>query len=379
MTLRHPSVFSFCLALALPVCVAAADPLPSDLLSTVLHSNRPLEISAESHVETDGTYASLWLTGRSTAGFLRGSAQLAFTLDVATAGATVRAKAQLRRIDGDLYLWIESIDGGLDDVMKTVKASLALKQWIRIPAADLPSENVVMDLSMFDDVFQVTMLEVEKHRLTLTREAMKSLLRQLQASSFAPTKVSGRAAATVTIDVRKPASGLPALYLDATLRQPGTSSTTVLWVATRSAVADVEVPRNVTNLEAFADSWVMSPLEFLSSPTSQLQDARNAQRRSDVNTILNATYQYAIDNNGRLPSDIPRGVAIEICRDNVDCGGVDLSVLTRQGMYLVRLPADPTLTSDSQGIGYTIMRDASDRITVAALYAEGEESISVTR
>jgi hypothetical protein len=98
-----------------------------------------------------------------------------------------------------------------------------------------------------------------------------------------------------------------------------------------------------------------------------------------VNTILNATYQYAIDNNGRLPSDIPRGVAIEICRDNVDCGGVDLSVLTRQGMYLVRLPADPTLTSDSQGIGYTIMRDASDRITVAALYAEGEESISVTR
>ena len=34
------------------------------------------------------------------------------------------------------------------------------------------------------------------------------------------------------------------------------------------------------------------------NPTKQLADARDAQRRSDVNTVLNAVYQYAIDNNG---------------------------------------------------------------------------------
>ena len=37
------------------------------------------------------------------------------------------------------------------------------------------------------------------------------------------------------------------------------------------------------------------------NPTKQMGDARNAQRRSDVNTILNAVYQYAIDNNGTMP------------------------------------------------------------------------------
>lgn len=40
------------------------------------------------------------------------------------------------------------------------------------------------------------------------------------------------------------------------------------------------------------------------NPSKQLGDTRNAQRRSDVNTILNAVYQYTIDNNGTLPATI---------------------------------------------------------------------------
>ena len=34
------------------------------------------------------------------------------------------------------------------------------------------------------------------------------------------------------------------------------------------------------------------------NPSKQLADTRNSQRRIDVNTILNAVYQYAIDKNG---------------------------------------------------------------------------------
>src|SRR3989344_1939000 len=79
------------------------------------------------------------------------------------------------------------------------------------------------------------------------------------------------------------------------------------------------------------------------NPTKQLGDARDAQRRSDVTTILNAVYQYAIDNDGLLPPGIP-STAREICigggddTDSDDCttagngDGVLLDVLT--GAYL---------------------------------------------
>src|SRR3989344_7285909 len=40
------------------------------------------------------------------------------------------------------------------------------------------------------------------------------------------------------------------------------------------------------------------------NPAKQLGDTRNAQRRSDVATILNAVHQYAIDNAGNLPTGI---------------------------------------------------------------------------
>ena len=48
------------------------------------------------------------------------------------------------------------------------------------------------------------------------------------------------------------------------------------------------------------------------NPTKQLGDTRNAQRRSDVTTLLNATYQYSIDNNGVLPAGIT-ATSTEVC------------------------------------------------------------------
>ncbi len=64
------------------------------------------------------------------------------------------------------------------------------------------------------------------------------------------------------------------------------------------------------------------------NPAKQLGATRNATRRSDVNTILNAVYQYTIDNNGLFPPNIDTnqkmlGTANSGC--NVSCGNIGSS------------------------------------------------------
>ncbi len=115
------------------------------------------------------------------------------------------------------------------------------------------------------------------------------------------------------------------------------------------------------------------------NPTKQLGDTRNSQRRIDVNTILNAVYQYAIDNNGTLPADVTT-TAEQICKDNVvaSTSCTWLGVLTASEKYLVSIPVDPS-GAGAVGNGYTILRTANGRITVAAPAAEQSAIITVTR
>ncbi len=116
------------------------------------------------------------------------------------------------------------------------------------------------------------------------------------------------------------------------------------------------------------------------NPTKQLGDTRNAQRRTDVNTILNAVYQYSIDNNGNLPSTITTS-ATAICQtDSPSCSGlIDLTVLTTSEKYLVSIPKDPLITATTGTAGYTIMKSSNGRVTVAAPDAEQSAVITVTR
>jgi prepilin-type N-terminal cleavage/methylation domain-containing protein len=116
------------------------------------------------------------------------------------------------------------------------------------------------------------------------------------------------------------------------------------------------------------------------NPTKQLGDARNAQRRSDVNTILNAVYQYAIDHNGTLPTGITT-VTKHICATGAgitcDTSAISLDVLT--GSYIVKLPHDPSVAATSGGTAYYIVQDSNGRVTVTAPKAEQSASISVQR
>lgn len=123
------------------------------------------------------------------------------------------------------------------------------------------------------------------------------------------------------------------------------------------------------------------------NPSKQLGDTRNAERRSDVNTILNAVYQYSIDNNGNLPSTITQAAACDntatkqVCKaaQTGTCStGTSLTVLTASEKYLVSIPSDPS-GSTTDGTGYYIVKSANGRLTVCAPSAENESSISVTR
>ncbi|MDQ5972780.1 MAG: ral secretion pathway protein [Patescibacteria group bacterium] len=115
------------------------------------------------------------------------------------------------------------------------------------------------------------------------------------------------------------------------------------------------------------------------NPNKQLGDTRNSQRQADVNTILNAAYQYSIDNQGNIPTTITT-TATDICATGAaSCTGlVDLSVLSTNGKYLVALPKDPQ-TGDATNTGYQISQNANGRITVAAPDAEQGKTISATR
>lgn len=114
------------------------------------------------------------------------------------------------------------------------------------------------------------------------------------------------------------------------------------------------------------------------NPNKQLGDTRNTQRRADVNTVLNAVYQYTIDNSGILPTTIT-ATATEICATGGVCTNlIDLAVLTASEKYLTSIPNEPQKTN-ANGAGYMIKKSANGRITVDAQFEEQGAMISVTR
>jgi type IV pilus assembly protein PilA len=122
------------------------------------------------------------------------------------------------------------------------------------------------------------------------------------------------------------------------------------------------------------------------NPGKQLADTRNAQRSADVNTIINAVYQYAIDNDGVLPAAISEETAAtatttDNCLETSVASGCSINLATDLVPdYLVEIPSDPRATVD---LNYMIYKDTvnGDRIVVSVpveLEEQGK-SISVTR
>jgi len=118
------------------------------------------------------------------------------------------------------------------------------------------------------------------------------------------------------------------------------------------------------------------------NPNKQLGDTRNAQRRADVTTILNAVYQYSVDKDF-LPSGITT-TSQEICVGNTattTCTGANLTPINELvwgQRYVTSIPIDPQATT-TNGVGYYIVKSSNGRVTVSAPAAEQGKTISVTR
>ena len=119
---------------------------------------------------------------------------------------------------------------------------------------------------------------------------------------------------------------------------------------------------------------------FAINPQKQFIKMRNNQRKADVVLILNALYQYSVDNGGNLPPQIT-DKAQEICEKGTDCGELlNLSAIVQKKKntaYLGSMPTDPR-RKNQLGTGYEVKK-IGDRVTVLAPLAEQGAVISATR
>ena len=124
------------------------------------------------------------------------------------------------------------------------------------------------------------------------------------------------------------------------------------------------------------------------NPGRQFAQARNAQRWNDVNALLNAIHQYAVDHNGATPTGIDAtnkvlGTAATGC--DTTCGSITTaaaclnltSALTPT--YITAMPTDPS-SGTADNTDYYATKDATTgRVTVAACDPELSTTISVSR
>ncbi|MEK7133552.1 MAG: prepilin-type N-terminal cleavage/methylation domain-containing protein [Patescibacteria group bacterium] len=125
------------------------------------------------------------------------------------------------------------------------------------------------------------------------------------------------------------------------------------------------------------------------NPAKRFQDARNSQRKANVESILSALQQNMVDNKGILTGcpNLPDTAATAA---TIQSGAGAGDIATCADNYLAILPVDPSASgaqwtsAASYNTGYTIWEDpATLQITIAAPQSTSDPTgaplISVTR
>ena len=117
------------------------------------------------------------------------------------------------------------------------------------------------------------------------------------------------------------------------------------------------------------------------NPARQFAQARNTQRSANITAILNAVGQNMADNRGVFTC---ASGPIPTSTTNMSTSSYDIAPCIVP-TYVSIMPVDPNggafyyVDNTDYNSGYSIIRDASGRITVSAPAAEVSSTISVTR
>lgn len=153
----------------------------------------------------------------------------------------------------------------------------------------------------------------------------------------------------------------------------------------KSPLSALRNQKGFTLIEVLVVIGILSVLLLITlvaiNPARQFAQANNTQRTSDVNALLNAIHEYAVDNKGALPA------GITTTSQEISSTGANLCSLLVTA-YLAALPVDPsvgspitqTQCSGTYATGYYVSTSATNnRVTVTAPSAELSASISATR
>lgn len=123
------------------------------------------------------------------------------------------------------------------------------------------------------------------------------------------------------------------------------------------------------------------------NPVQRFQDAQDARRLSDIQSILSGVSQYVIDNRGSLPSgvsttEVQLGTASSGCDLTYGPCSANLTYCLDMSndlsRYLKSIPYDPSTGSDAT-THYTIKADSNNIVTVTACDANDDTISQVSR
>lgn len=126
------------------------------------------------------------------------------------------------------------------------------------------------------------------------------------------------------------------------------------------------------------------------NPVKRFQQARDARRQTDVESILTAIHLYISDNSGSYPTGMSAGMAETQlgsagsgCATTSDgCNATPaacLNLATPLAPYLKTIPIDPSLSSSSTTTNYTVVANSNGIVTVRGCGTEIASDISTSR
>ncbi len=121
-------------SMVLPSLAAAAFTEPADIIAGMQKLQQSANAEYEIHVQVpkQNVFISMWVDGAGSGKGADVKATANMTLDVAAPFTKIRAKLQMRVVDGKVYLLVDSVDGDVQHELMSFVAKLQAKKWFML-------------------------------------------------------------------------------------------------------------------------------------------------------------------------------------------------------------------------------------------------------